>query len=261
MQLRQITRKQHAGRGKLPRSGDGPCRSGSSRYHFLRQSSIGHGMTRVRLARQIRNSDCVLKSQRNPTQSRSACRSIAGLCIFLLGLFGSVSSSAASEPAPPATNGSSSASSSESGEAKTSTPVVSVTGTIAGDSALNRTPFANEESPSFVASFAPAPGTTPPTTNQVSPGPDANPPAANNLPADSASGLKDKEEEEWKLLPKGWNFHAQTTIIPDFQRRIRCPVLRSQQPGHRPRTRGNDYRRRFISARRYGRVPSFTRIC
>jgi hypothetical protein len=119
------------------------------------------------------NSDCVLKSQRNPTQSRSACRSIVGLCIFLLGLSGSASSSAASEPAPPATNGSSSASSSESGEAKTSTPVVSVTGTIAGDSALNQTPFANEESPSFVASFAPAPGTTPPTTNQVSPGPDA----------------------------------------------------------------------------------------
>jgi high affinity Mn2+ porin len=93
--------------------------------------------------------------------------------------------------------------------------VVSVTGTIAGDSALNQTPFANEESPSFVASFAPAPGTTPPTTNQVSPGPDANPAAA-NLPADSLSGLKDKGEDEWKLLPEGWNFHAQTTVVPDF---------------------------------------------
>jgi high affinity Mn2+ porin len=162
----------------------------------------------------------VLKFQRNPTQSRPACRSIAGLCIFLLGLFGSVSSSAASEPTPAATNGSSSASSSESDEAKTSTPVVSVTGTIAGDSALNQTPFANEESPSFVASFAPAPGTTPPTTNQISPGPDANPAAA-NIPADLASALKDKdkvkEEDEWKLVPKGWNLHAQTTIIDDFQ--------------------------------------------
>ena len=33
------------------------------------------------------------------------------------------------------------------------------------------------------------------------------------------SGLKDKvkEEDEWKLLPKGWNFHAQTTVIDDFQ--------------------------------------------
>jgi high affinity Mn2+ porin len=95
-----------------------------------------------------------------------------------------------------------------------------VTGTIAGDSALNQTPFANEESPSFVASFAPPPappGTAPPTTDQVSAGPDANPPAAINLPADSASGLKDKEEDEWKLVPKGWNLHAQTTVIENFQ--------------------------------------------
>jgi high affinity Mn2+ porin len=28
---------------------------------------------------------------------------------------------------------------------------------------------------------------------------------------------KDKEEDKWKLLPEGWNFHAQTTIIPNFQ--------------------------------------------
>jgi high affinity Mn2+ porin len=28
---------------------------------------------------------------------------------------------------------------------------------------------------------------------------------------------KEKEEEKWKLLPEGWNFHAQTTIIPSFQ--------------------------------------------
>jgi high affinity Mn2+ porin len=28
---------------------------------------------------------------------------------------------------------------------------------------------------------------------------------------------KDKEEDKCKLLPEGWNFHAQTTIIPNFQ--------------------------------------------
>ncbi len=105
-----------------------------------------------------------------------------------------------------------------SGSANTmSTSVAGVTGTIAGDAALNQTPFANEESPSFVASFAPAPASLSATTNLVPPNPDANPAAAINLPSDSASGLKDKEEEEWKLLPKGWNFHAQTTIMDDFQ--------------------------------------------
>ncbi len=99
----------------------------------------------------------------------------------------------------------------------TPTSGAGVTGTIAGDAALNQTPFANEESPSFVASFAPAPASLSATTNPVSAGPDANPPAAINLPADSASGIKDQEEEEWKLLPKGWNAHAQTTIMDDFQ--------------------------------------------
>jgi high affinity Mn2+ porin len=28
---------------------------------------------------------------------------------------------------------------------------------------------------------------------------------------------KDKEQDKCKLLPEGWNFHAQTTIIPEFQ--------------------------------------------
>src|ERR1700688_4676063 len=140
-------------------------------------------MTLVRLAPQTRNSNCVLNSQQNPTRSRSARRSIVGLCLFLLGFFGVVLPSAASDPAPAATNGASSAGSSQGGEAKTSAPLISLTGTIAGDSALNQTPFVNEEPPGLVASFAPAPGTTPPTTNQTSPGPDANPPAA-NIPAD-----------------------------------------------------------------------------
>jgi high affinity Mn2+ porin len=98
--------------------------------------------------------------------------------------------------------------------------VVGVTGTIAGDAALNQTPFANEESSSFVASFAPPPAPSASdsaTTNQFPPNSDAKTPAAINLPSNSTSGLKDKEEEEWKLLPKGWNFHAQTTLIDDFQ--------------------------------------------
>ncbi len=108
--------------------------------------------------------------------------------------------------------------------------MVGVTGTIAGNLDLNQTPFANEESPGIVASFAPATGTTPPTTNQVSPGSDANPAAASNLPTDSVSGATDKDKktdddktddkdkkDEWTLLPKGWNFHAQTTLIQDFQ--------------------------------------------
>jgi hypothetical protein len=108
---------------------------------------------------------------------------------------------------------------SASGNTK-STPLAGVTGTIAGDAALNQAPFANEESPSFVASFAPPPthsASDSATTNPFPPNSDAKTPAAINLPADSTSGLKDKEEEEWKLLPKGWNFHAQTTLIDDFQ--------------------------------------------
>jgi high affinity Mn2+ porin len=121
----------------------------------------------------------------------------------------------------------------------TSTPADSVTGTITGDFALNQAPFANEASPGFVASFAPppAPGATPPTTNPVPPSPDAKPSAANKPPADSAAGLKNKEDskdkddeknkeelndklkedEEARLVPKGWNLHAQTTLIEDFQ--------------------------------------------
>ncbi|HEV8000806.1 MAG TPA: carbohydrate porin [Planctomycetaceae bacterium] len=112
--------------------------------------------------------------------------------------------------------------------------MISLTGTIAGDSALNQTPFANEEPPGLVASFAPAPGTTPPTTNQTAPGSDANPPAA-NIPADSLSGATDKDKktdgdktddkdkkDEWTLLPKGWNLHAQTTLIQNFDPGIRA---------------------------------------
>lgn len=214
----------------------------------------------------------MLNSQQNSTQGRSACRSIAGLCAFLLGLFGSVSSSAASDPGVPITSGSSSANSSASGDAKTSAPLTSLTGTIAGDSALDQTLFANEESPGIVASFALVPGNTPPTANQVPPTPDA-PAAASNLATDSASGSTDKDKktdddklgdkdkkDEWNLLPKGWNFHAQTTIIDDFQPGfgICTPVPTAWA---RPATARARLPRIFFSAHRYGRVRSFTGIC
>jgi high affinity Mn2+ porin len=126
---------------------------------------------------------------------------IAGFCIFLLGFsFASIPSSIAAEPDPPAP-----------------------TTTIAGDWTLRPSPFENEEPPGIVASFSPTPPSTPPTTNPVPPGPDANPSAVNNVATDSATGLKDKEEDkdkkedEWKLVPPGWNIHAQTTLIPNFQ--------------------------------------------
>jgi hypothetical protein len=36
--------------------------------------------------------------------------------------------------------------------------------------------------------------------------------------AGSSAGRAFNEEEQWKLLPQGWNFHAQTTLRP----RILC---------------------------------------
>ena len=72
---------------------------------------------------------------------------------------------------------------------------------------------------------------------------------------------KEKEEDKFKLLPEGWNFHAQTTIIPSLDRRIRCQVLRSQQPEPESPTARERLAQTFISACRYGTVPSFTRIC
>src|SRR5207302_185845 len=36
-------------------------------------------------------------------------------------------------------------------------------------------------------------------------------------PEEKKDDDKDKEEDKFKLLPQGWNFHAQTTIIPNLQ--------------------------------------------
>jgi high affinity Mn2+ porin len=60
---------------------------------------------------------------------------------------------------------------------------------------------------------------------------------------------KDKEEDKCKLLPQGWNFHAQTTIIPNFQ-----PGFGAQYSG--PNSLGtNRDRRGSISADLYLGVP------
>jgi hypothetical protein len=70
----------------------------------------------------------------------------------------------------------------------------------------------------------------------------------------------EKEGEQKKLLPEGWNFHAQTTIIPNFH-----PGFGASTPVPTAWTRaanaGERLPRTLISACRYGTVPSFTRIC
>jgi high affinity Mn2+ porin len=59
----------------------------------------------------------------------------------------------------------------------------------------------------------------------------------------------EKEEEKCKLLPKGWNFHAQTTITPNFQ-----PGFGALYSG--PNSLGTDRdRRASISADLYLGVP------
>ncbi len=148
----------------------------------------------------------MLHFQQNSTQSRSTYRLIAGVCAFALGCFGSALSSAAADPVP-------------------------------GGWTLNQTPFANEEPPDIVASFAPPPVGNAPTNNQATPGANSksatNPAAASNLPTDAAAkdqdkdagkdqdGDKDKDQDKNKdersLVPKGWNIHAQTTLIQNFQ--------------------------------------------
>ena len=125
----------------------------------------------------------------------------------------------------------------------TPTPVIAATGTTRRrrSTQSNRRLRTKSHRASLPVSSLPrAPASDLATPNQVPPAPAANPAATNGLSANSASastakdkdknkdkdddkdkaesGLKDKlEEEEWKLLPKGWNFHAQSTMIQDFQ--------------------------------------------
>jgi high affinity Mn2+ porin len=155
----------------------------------------------------------VLKSQQNPTQSRSACRSIAGLCIFLLGLFGSGSSRAASDPAQVA-NGSSTP------PAPAAAPAALID--------LSKSPISDDGVALYWASFdpvpstqAPAPGALPPSPIVI-PEPDKKDKANDNADEKKDEDKKDKQEDEWKLVPSGWNLHAQTTLIQDFDPGIRA---------------------------------------
>jgi high affinity Mn2+ porin len=182
-------------------------------------------MTPVRLAPSIRNSDCVLKTQPNTTQGRSRFVPIVGACVLLLGLFGNVSSSAASDPAAP-------------------TPNVPPPPAPAADSSalidLSKNPIGSDAVPPFWASFDPMPP-MPASPSQGSP----SQTSPSDAPTTGSSVLKDldkkdktngngkengddkkngddkdktkEDEDKWKLLPPGWNFHAQTTIIDDFQ--------------------------------------------
>jgi high affinity Mn2+ porin len=60
---------------------------------------------------------------------------------------------------------------------------------------------------------------------------------------------KDKEEDKCKLLPEGWNFHAQTTIIPNLQ-----PGFGAKYSGPNSLGPGKD-RRASISADAYLGAP------
>ncbi|HEV3304397.1 MAG TPA: carbohydrate porin [Planctomycetaceae bacterium] len=155
----------------------------------------------------------MLKSQQNPTQSRSACRSIAGLCIFLLGLFGIASSSAASEPPAQAASGSS------------SPPAPAAQSAALID--LGKIPIGADDSGTYWATFDPVPlNQTPPSgalppSPIVIPEPDKTDKANGNGEDKKDEGLK-IEEDERKLLPPGWNLHAQTTLIQNFDPGIRA---------------------------------------
>jgi high affinity Mn2+ porin len=179
-------------------------------------------MTQVRLAPQIRNRDCVLKSQQNPTQSRSACRSIAGVCIFLLGLFGSASRCAASDPATPAGNGSSSTNPSYAPSLTPNVPPPAPAAESLPLIDLSKSPVGGDAAAPFWASFDPLPLAPTSPSDAPAPGsgvlPDLDKKDNANGNGDKQEGDdKDKQEAKWNLLPPGWNFHAQTTFIDDFQ--------------------------------------------
>ena len=60
---------------------------------------------------------------------------------------------------------------------------------------------------------------------------------------------KDKEEDKFKLLPQGWNFHAQTTIIPNLQ-----PGIGAQYSGPNSLGPGSD-REATVTSDLYLGVP------
>jgi len=132
--------------------------------------------------------------------------------MFLLGLFGSVSSSAASDPAQVA-NG-------------WSTPPVPAAAPAALID-LSKSPIGADDRGTYWATFdpvpstqAPAPGALP-TSPTVITEPDKTDKANGNGDEKKDEGLK-IEEDEWKLLPPGWNLHGQTTLIQNFDPGIRA---------------------------------------
>jgi high affinity Mn2+ porin len=147
---------------------------------------------------------------------------------LLLGLFGSASWSAASDPAAPAGNGWSSAapSSTNPSDAPSLTPNVPPPAPAAESAPLidlSKNPIGRDAAAPFWASFDPLPLTPTSPSDAPAPGTGVLPDLdkqdkANGLGDDKKDeGDKSKEEDKWKLLPPGWNFHAQTTIIDDFQ--------------------------------------------
>ncbi len=105
---------------------------------------------------------------------------------------------------------------------------------------LSKNPIRGDAGAPFWASFDPVPWNPAlPPSPEVIPGPDKKDKANGNSTDKKDENGKDKEqtkdkekddkdkkdengndkkeEDKWKLLPPGWNFHAQTTIIDNFQ--------------------------------------------
>ncbi len=96
---------------------------------------------------------------------------------------------------------------------------------------LGKTPLGDDLGPTYWASFDPVPPTpAPPATSSAPSDPDKKDKANANgekKEGDDKKGEGDKDKEEdkdkkkdddtWKVLPPGWNVHAQTTLIQNFQ--------------------------------------------
>ncbi|HEV8072266.1 MAG TPA: hypothetical protein VGP76_31405, partial [Planctomycetaceae bacterium] len=92
---------------------------------------------------------------------------------------------------------------------------------------LGKIPIGADDSGTYWATFdpvpltqAPAPGALPPSPIVI-PEPDKKDKANGNGDEKKDEGLK-IEEDERKLLPPGWNLHAQTTLIQNFDPGIRA---------------------------------------
>jgi hypothetical protein len=106
-----------------------------------------------------------------------------------------------------------------------------VAGTAAGQPPSAQLPSPAEEDRGWIDGRLPQDGTSPTSNNPKSsnnpegkPGIDRGNPKNGNEEEQKENGKEkeekkengEKEEERKKLLPEGWSFHAQTTIVPDF---------------------------------------------